>query len=79
MATVTNPTTWSLFSKALGRSLDAGEIVELDDAQADEVCASGVFVRLEEPEEAEAPIRRARSQRGSQVVEEAIEADRETR
>lgn len=74
MATVTNPTGWCLYSSPINRSIDIGETVELDEETADAVCASGVFVRVEEPE----PTRK-RSRRGSEIVEEAVESERETR
>lgn len=80
MATVTNPTTFSLFSQALRASIPGeSTITGVDQALAEEACASGVFILGEhETDEVEAPTRR-RSARGAQVAEEAVEEERETR
>lgn len=93
MATLRNPTKFSLYSVALGRSLEAGEIAtDVPDAIAEEACRSGVFelgvlaVVDESPadadEEEEKPKRgpgRPRSVRGAVEVEETIDDERETR
>ena len=95
MATIRNPTDFSLFSAPLGRSLGGGEVLDgLTDEEADAACASGVFERGvlvmpeevtvtvkndEDEEEAKRPVGRPRSVRGSIEVEEAVEVDRETR
>lgn len=80
MAAVRNPTNWSLFSHVLHRSLAPGEIVDhLDDETAEAACAAGIFEQgliIDEPEH---PVRKTRSKRGGEVVEEAVEDERETR
>ena len=44
MSTIRNPTNFSLFSHKLGRSLEAGEVLDgIDEATAEEVCRTGVF------------------------------------
>lgn len=79
MATVTNPTAWNLFCQPLRKSVPPKTtITGVAQEVAEEVCRTGIFV-LGEDEEEESPRRRARSQRGSVEVEEAVEAERETR
>ena len=93
MATIRNPTPFSLFSHVLMRSLDAGEVLDgLTDQQAEEACRSGVFELgvlavvdeqpIESDEDEEKPKRgpgRPRSVRGAVEVEEVTDDERETR
>lgn len=73
MATVHNPTRWSLFSGPLRRSLGPGVSVETDDVTAAAACSSGVFELVvsspDEPDEpSAAPLRRT-ARRGTKDVE----------
>jgi hypothetical protein len=78
MATVTNPTRWDLFSHVMGTIIPSDTTVSgVDDAIAEEACATGVFTLGED--ETAAPVRKARSTRAADVVEEATAGDRETR
>lgn len=82
MATIRNPSPFSLFSHALMRSLAAGEVVDgLTDEEAEAACSSGVFERgvLVEDTPEPARVRKARSTRGATEVEEATAEERETR
>lgn len=84
MSAIRNPTPFSLFCLVLGRSLEAGEVVDgLSDEDAEAACASGVFERgvvVTESEVAEKrPVGRPKSIRGSIEVEEIVQSDRETR
>jgi hypothetical protein len=70
MATVTNPTRWSLFSHALMREIPAKTMITgVDDELAKKACSSGIFILdYAEEEKTAAPVRRS-VQRGSKKVE----------
>ena len=76
MATIHNPTPYSLFSHVLGRSLAADEVLDgLSDADAEAACESGTFERgvLAIPEEATVTV----TNDELEVEEEKAEEDEE--
>ena len=94
MAAVRNPTQFGLYSHALGRSLDAGEVVDgISEELARSATESGVFElgvlapapepdepdTTDEDDEPKRPRGRPRSVRGSVEVEEAVSGPQETR
>ena len=95
MATIRNPTPFSLFSHVLMRSLDAGEVLDgLTDEKAREACSSGVFELgvlvsqdadddPDDDDDDDKPVKRGpgrpRSVRGAVEVEEVTDEERETR
>jgi hypothetical protein len=77
MATVKNPTQWPLFSHPLRQSIDPGQTVRnIDQALAEEACASGVFELG--ADRSAAPERRV-TKKGSKLVEETGAPKAETR